>query len=77
MDYCTNDQAALIELAREEASVVGREPWEQPTIRSSYTVPVFHDGYVYSFSSRFLTCIDADTGNLVETAMTRVAKVTV
>ena len=54
--------SALVKLTREDASVVGREQWDQPTIKNSYAVPIFHDGYVYGFSSRFLTCIDAETG---------------
>ena len=27
-------------------------------------MPVYHDGYLYAFSSRFLTCVDAATGEL-------------
>ena len=36
--------------------------WETRAIRNSYNVPVYHDGHVYAFSSRFLTCVDAATG---------------
>lgn len=36
--------------------------WENGAIRNSYNVPVYHEGYVYAFSSRFLTCVDAATG---------------
>jgi len=36
--------------------------WEDRSIRNSYAVPVFHEGYVYGFSSRFLTAVDAATG---------------
>ncbi|MEM7357416.1 MAG: PQQ-binding-like beta-propeller repeat protein, partial [Acidobacteriota bacterium] len=36
--------------------------WETRSIRNSYNVPVVHDGHVYAFSSRFLTCVDAATG---------------
>jgi len=57
--------SALIELTRDDAGLVGREQWEQPTIKNSYNVPVFHDGYIYGFSSRFLTCVDAATGEAV------------
>jgi outer membrane protein assembly factor BamB/enterochelin esterase-like enzyme len=36
--------------------------WENNAIRNSYNVPVYHDGHLYAFSSRFLTCVDAATG---------------
>lgn len=36
--------------------------WEERTIRNSYNVPVYLDGHVYAYSSRFLTCVDAATG---------------
>ncbi len=36
--------------------------WESKSIRNSYNVPLYHDGSVYAFSSRFLTCVDAETG---------------
>ncbi len=36
--------------------------WEDRTIRNTYSVAVHRDGYVYGFSSRFLTAVDAATG---------------
>lgn len=36
--------------------------WESKSIRNSYNVPIYHAGYIYAFSSRFLTCVDAETG---------------
>ena len=54
--------SVLIELSREGDTLVAREQWEQRTIRNSFNVPVFHDGYLYGYSSRFLVCIDAETG---------------
>ncbi len=39
--------------------------WESKSIRNSYNVPVYHDGHIYAFSSRFLTCVDANTGEAV------------
>lgn len=56
----------------EASTVVGLDPshpdslstsiWESRTIRNSYQVPVYHKGYVFGFSSRFLTAVDARTG---------------
>lgn len=36
--------------------------WENGAIRNSYNVAVYHEGNIYAFSSRFLTCVDAETG---------------
>ena len=46
-------------------SLLGEPLWESRTIRNSYAVPVFYDGYVYGFSSRFLTCLDPESGEAV------------
>ena len=57
------DQSSkLVELTEDANGVVAHEKWQNRTIRNSYTVPLYHDGYVYGFSSRFLTCVDAATG---------------
>jgi len=40
----------------------GQPLWEDRTIRNSYAVAVYRDGYVYGFSSRFLTAVDVATG---------------
>lgn len=36
--------------------------WEDKAIRKSYNIPVYHDGYIYAYSTRFLTCVDPNTG---------------
>ena len=54
--------SALIELDGQKTEVTGRQVWEERTIRNSYNVAVYHEGYLYAYSSRFLTCVDAATG---------------
>ncbi len=49
-------------LAIDPAAAAGAPLWEDRTIRNSYAVAVYHEGYVYGFSSRFLTAVDAATG---------------
>ena len=39
-----------------------RRIWSSRSIRGSYAVPLFHDGYLYAYSKSFLTCVDAATG---------------
>jgi outer membrane protein assembly factor BamB len=41
------------------------ELWRSNAFKNAYAVPVHHQGYLYGFSSRFLTCLDAATGELV------------
>ncbi len=57
-----DDASALLELDHEDGVTVARRAWEERSIRNTYNVPVYHDGYLYSFSSRFLTSVDAATG---------------
>ena len=56
------DSASLVEFVSDASGIVVREAWEQRTIRNTYNVPVYHDGYLYAYSSRFLVCVDAETG---------------
>ena len=39
--------------------------WSSPSIKNSYTPPVYADGHFYGYSNRFLTCVDAATGEAV------------
>ena len=49
----------------ERDGVAGVEKiWENSAIRHSYNDPVYHQGHIYAFSSRFLTCVDAETGEV-------------
>ncbi len=36
--------------------------WEGRSIRNSYNVPVFFSGHLYAYSARFLTCVNAESG---------------
>ncbi|MGD2111627.1 MAG: alpha/beta hydrolase-fold protein, partial [Phycisphaerae bacterium] len=57
-----DEASTAIELARGEDGVTFKSLWEGRSIRNSYNVPVYHDGHVYAYSSRFLTCVDVTTG---------------
>jgi len=57
------DEAATVVQLQEEGDTVKISPvWENGSFRNSYNVPVYHDGHVYGYSSRFLTCADTKTG---------------
>ena len=37
--------------------------WTKPVLRSTYSIPVYHDGFLYGINGRtVLTCVDAATG---------------
>ncbi|NOX57682.1 MAG: PQQ-binding-like beta-propeller repeat protein, partial [Planctomycetes bacterium] len=57
-----DESSSLMQLFREEHGVSSKSAWENRSIRNSYNVPVYHEGHVYAFSSRFLTCVDVETG---------------
>lgn len=48
-------------LIRVDGNAVEKE-WEGRAIRNSYNVPVVDDGHFYTYTSRFLTCVDVATG---------------
>ncbi len=39
--------------------------WQSRAIRNSYASPVIHQGHLFAYSSRFLSCVDAATGELL------------
>jgi len=57
-----DDSSAVVELGGSGSASKTSELWEARTIRNTYAVAVYHEGYVYGFSSRFLTCVDVSTG---------------
>ncbi len=54
--------SAVFSLNDSDKTFEAKVAWETKAIRKSYNVPVYYDGYLYAFSSRFLTCVDANTG---------------
>jgi len=52
----------LVRLIERDGVSTVEKVWETPSIRHSYNDPVYLDGYLYGFSGRFLTCLDAATG---------------
>ena len=53
----------LLKLGEAEGVLSPELEWETRFIRSSYGVPVYHDGYLYSYSRTLLTCVDVATGD--------------
>lgn len=58
----TDDSSMVVELTKAGSGIEAKKVWEDSSIRNSYSVPVVHDGFIYGVSTRFLTCVDANTG---------------
>lgn len=60
-----DDSSSMVRLVRKGDAIVAEQIWEGRSIRNSYNVPVYHEGHLYAYSNRFLTCVDAATGETV------------
>ncbi|CAM2009108.1 outer membrane protein assembly factor BamB family protein [Acanthopleuribacter pedis] len=61
-----DDSSQMVEIGRDEAGkATFNKVWQERTIRNSYNVPVYHEGHLYAYSSRFLTCVNAADGKMV------------
>ena len=59
-----SESSAMIALKQEDGTPGCHELWDNPSIRNSYNIPVYHDGFIYAFSSRILTCADPADGSI-------------
>ncbi len=58
--------SALYQLSRaEDGSMAAAQLWESRDLKGSMSAPVYFDGHIYGFDTRFLSCIDAATGKRV------------
>ncbi len=55
-------EAIQYEISREEDRFEVHEQWRTQDLKSSYAIPIHHDGHLYGYSGQTLTCIDAETG---------------
>lgn len=59
------DGSTLIKLVNGADGKVGIEPvWTAAVFKTTYSPPVFYDGYFYGYNGRILTCVDAKNGEL-------------
>jgi len=58
----TRNESVALKIRPTEAGVDTAVLWTNRNVRGTYNIPVYHEGHLYGFSSRFLTCIDAKTG---------------
>ncbi len=60
-----DDSSTMFTLDGEATATSFNQKWNSNAIRNSFNIPVYHDEHIYAFSSRFLTCVNADTGDSV------------
>lgn len=58
----SEDASKLIDVTGSGSAFAASPVWEGRSIRNTYNVPVYYDGAIYTYTSRFLTCVDPDTG---------------
>lgn len=59
------DSSTLIKLVNGLDGKIGIEQvWTAGVFKTTYTPPVFYDGYFYGYNGRILTCVDAKNGEL-------------
>ena len=61
----TSHESMLVRVQRKGEEFRVEELWRTRNIRQSHNLSVYHEGYIYGYSNRFLTCIDAETGRTV------------
>ncbi len=61
-----NQEIALaVEVKKGAGGFEVRELWRGNALQGNLVVPVYHDGHIYGYSGRFLTCVEAATGKSV------------
>jgi enterochelin esterase-like enzyme/outer membrane protein assembly factor BamB len=62
-----SDTTSMIQIAtRPEGGYGVTVLWTKPVLRTTYSIPVYHDGYLYGLNGRVaLTCVDAASGEML------------
>jgi len=55
-------ESMLLQVDDIDGQLTAKEIWKSRTIRRTFNPSVYYDGYLYGYSSRFLTCLDTKTG---------------
>lgn len=60
-----DEDAAAFQVSKSADGFGVSELWRSREFQNTFAMPLFHDGYLYGFTGRFLTCLDAATGKQV------------
>jgi enterochelin esterase-like enzyme/outer membrane protein assembly factor BamB len=61
----TGPGAAVYQVDRNDEKYTISEVYRTQALGNTYALPVLHEGHLYGFKSQFLTCVNAETGDLV------------
>ncbi|HET9481671.1 MAG TPA: PQQ-binding-like beta-propeller repeat protein, partial [Candidatus Polarisedimenticolia bacterium] len=58
-----NDSSVMLQVVQTaKDSFEVKELWSKNSMRGTYAIPVYHDGYIYGMTGKIVTCVDAATG---------------
>ncbi|MCH7673404.1 PQQ-binding-like beta-propeller repeat protein [candidate division KSB1 bacterium] len=58
-------ESFMLQVKKENGKYSVEELWKSRDIKQTFNASVYHNGYLYSYSGRFITCVDANTGEKV------------
>jgi outer membrane protein assembly factor BamB len=58
------DTSVGLQIAAGPAGLEARERFRSPAFANTLTLPVYHNGTIYGFTGRFLTALDAESGQI-------------
>lgn len=59
-----HSESVMLRMVIDDAGTNPEILWTSRGIKNTYSVPVYWDGFIYSYSGAFLTCIDASDGKV-------------
>jgi len=57
-----DSESTMLQFAKSDSGYAVTPLWTSRELANTSDMGVYHDGYLYGFSGRFLTCVDAETG---------------
>lgn len=57
-------ESAMIQISGSAEDLQVKELWRSPNLTRSFNIPVEHNGHLFGYTGRFLTCLNAETGEL-------------
>ncbi len=57
-------ESTMIQITGEADALQVKELWRSPNMTRSFNVPVEHKGFLFGYTGRFLTCLNAETGEI-------------
>jgi len=58
-------ESMMLQVKKDGDTFTTKELWKTRDMANTLSIPVHHKGYLYGYSRRFLTCLEAETGKLV------------